>query len=54
MNGQLHYGCDRYCERSDGLRVDDNYPLSCDLVADGSDPLLTVLALKVDNSFFYE
>lgn len=52
---QLQYGSDGDYERGDGLRVDDNYPLSGDLVADSSDPLrLTVQDLKVDNSSFYE
>jgi hypothetical protein len=41
--------------RADGLRVDDNYPLTCQLVADISNPLkLTIEDLRVDNSSFYE
>ena len=52
---QLQYGSDGDYARGDGLRVDDNYPLTCDLVADIADPLkLTVEALRVDNSSFYE
>jgi len=52
---QLQYGSDGDYARGDGLRVDDNYPLTCDLVADIADPLkLTVEGLRVDNSSFYE
>lgn len=52
---QLQYGSDSDCARGDGLRVDDNYPLSCVLVADIAEPLkLTVETLRVDNSSFYE
>jgi Predicted pPIWI-associating nuclease len=52
---QLQYGSDGDYRRGDGLRVDDNYPLICDLVADIATPLdLKVLALEVDNSSFYE
>lgn len=52
---QLQYGSDGDYARGDGLRVDDNYPLTCDLVADIADPLkLTVESLRVDNSSFFE
>jgi len=52
---QLQYGSDGDYERGDGVRVDDNYPLTCQLVAEISNPLkLTVEDLKVDNSSFYE
>jgi hypothetical protein len=52
---QLQYGSDGDYARGDGLRVDDNYPLTCDLVADIADPLkLSVEGLRVDNSSFYE
>jgi hypothetical protein len=52
---QLQYGSDGDFARGDGLRVDDNYPLRCDLVADIAEPLkLTVQGLRVDNSSFYE
>jgi hypothetical protein len=52
---QLQYGSDGDYERGDGVRVDDNYPLTCQLVADISNPLkLAVEDLKVDNSSFYE
>jgi len=52
---QLQYGSDGDYARGDGVRVDDNYPLSCDLVADIADPLkLRVEGLRVDNSSFYE
>jgi hypothetical protein len=40
--------------RGDGLRVDDNYPFTCELVADIATPLdLKITALEVDNSSFY-
>jgi hypothetical protein len=52
---QLQYGSDGDYARGDGVRVDDNYPLRCDLVANIADPLkLRVEALRVDNSSFYE
>jgi hypothetical protein len=52
---QLQYGSDGDYERGDGVRVDDNYPLTCELVADITSPLkLTVEELRVDNSSFYE
>jgi len=52
---QLQYGSDGDYSRGDGVRVDDNYPLSCELVADIATPLdLKVTSLKVDNSSFYE
>ena len=52
---QLQYGSDGDYARGDGVRVDDNYPLSCDLVAHIADPLkLSVERLRVDNSSFYE
>lgn len=52
---QLQYGSDGDYARGHGVRVDDNYPLSCNVVADIADPLkLTVEELRVDNSSFYE
>lgn len=52
---QLQYGSDGDYARGDGVRVDDNYPLRCDLVANIADPLkLRAEGLRVDNSSFYE
>jgi hypothetical protein len=52
---QLQYGSDGDVSRGDGMRVDDSYPLTCELVADISSPLeLEVRSLRVDNSSFYE
>ena len=52
---ELQYGSDGDYERGDGLRVKDNYPLTCTLVADIVTPLdLRVKELAVDNSSFYE
>jgi hypothetical protein len=52
---ELQYGSDSDYERGDGLRMDDSYPLTCKFTADITSPLdLTVKALQVDNSSFYE
>jgi hypothetical protein len=52
---ELQYGSDGDFSRGDGVRHDDSYPLSCELVADISTPLkLEVQNLHVDNSSFYE
>lgn len=51
----LQYGSNGDYRRGDGLRVDDNYPLTCKLAADVTAPLeLRVSSLRVDNSSFYE
>ncbi len=52
---ELQYGSDGDFSRGDGVRVDDSYPLTCELVADIATPLkLEVQKLHVDNSSFYE
>ena len=52
---ELQYGSDGDFSRGDGVRVDDSYPLTCELVANISTPLkLEVQQLRVDNSSFYE
>jgi hypothetical protein len=52
---ELQYGSDGDFSRGDGVRVDDSYPLTCELVANISMPLkLEVQQLRVDNSSFYE
>jgi hypothetical protein len=51
----LQYGSDSDVASDIGMRVDDNYPLTCEFVADVTAPLdLTVRELYVDNSSFYE
>jgi len=39
MDCELQYGSDGDYERGDGLRVDHSYPLTCNVVAETSDPL---------------
>jgi hypothetical protein len=52
---ELQYGSDSDVERDDGFRTSDNFPLTCEFVADIITPLdLKVKALRVDNSSFYE
>jgi hypothetical protein len=55
LDCELQYGSDGDVSRGDGIRHDDSYPLSCQLVADITEPLkLEVRNLHVDNSSFYE
>jgi hypothetical protein len=52
---ELQYGSDGDYARGDGIRVSDNYPLTCEFEADAISPLvLRVRKLAVDNSSFYE
>lgn len=51
----LQYGSDSDVSKDIGMRVNDNYPLTCEFVADISTPMdLKVRKLHVDNSSFYE
>ena len=51
----LQYGSDSDVANDSGMRVEDQYPLTCEFVADISTPLeLRVRKLLVDNTSFYE
>lgn len=51
----LQYGSDSDVANDSGMRVYDNYPLTCEFVADVLTPMvLEVRKLHVDNSSFYE
>lgn len=51
----LQYGSDSDVSNDIGMRVNDNYPLTCEFVADVSTPMdMKVRKLHVDNTSFYE